>query len=67
MPEVIVAGFGSGDLHVSAGYPLREPDGSLNRALEYPKSKAALAKTKPKSIKKLSLKQALPLTLSSFC
>lgn len=43
VPEVIVAGFGSGDLHVSAGYPLREPDGSLNRALEYAKSKAALA------------------------
>jgi citrate lyase beta subunit len=43
VPEVVAATFGSGDLHVDAGYPLREPDGSLNRALLYAKSKTALA------------------------
>jgi citrate lyase beta subunit len=43
MDEVIACTFGSGDLHVDAGIPHFEPDGSMNRALTYPKVKTALA------------------------
>jgi citrate lyase beta subunit len=43
IPEVVVSTFGPGDLHVDAGYVLHEPDGSMNRALLWPKTTAALA------------------------
>jgi citrate lyase beta subunit len=43
VPEVVVSTFGSGDLHVDARYPMREPDGSMNRALLYAKSRVGLA------------------------
>jgi citrate lyase beta subunit len=43
MDEVIASTFGSGDLHVDAGIPLHLPDGTVNPALTYAKSKAAMA------------------------
>jgi len=45
MPEVVASTFGPGDLHVDARYPMREPDGSMNRALLYAKSRVGLAGT----------------------
>lgn len=43
MDEVVASTFGSGDLHVDAGFPLHLPDGSMNPALTYAKSKTAMA------------------------